>query len=105
MAEGLIAGKPAPTGIQQLSKSARYRWEPRLPAMGREAAPTSKCLPWVSSGHSRLTAFDPKQPVVKGTGCNLFWDFGIFWRTKKNPADVNLRGFRIVEAEVGIEPA
>ncbi|AFK71733.1 hypothetical protein YSA_09170 [Pseudomonas putida ND6] len=35
----------------------------------------------------------------------MFWDFGIFWRTKKNPADVNLRGFRMVEAEVGIEPA
>jgi hypothetical protein len=40
-----------------------------------------------------------------GTGDNLFWDFGLFRPTKKNPADVNLQGFRIMEAEVGIEPA
>ncbi|WPK02515.1 hypothetical protein R6U79_09785 [Pseudomonas putida] len=33
------------------------------------------------------------------------WKFGIFKPTKKNPADFNLRGFRMVEAEVGIEPA
>jgi hypothetical protein len=28
-----------------------------------------------------------------------------FLGANKNPADVNLRGFRMVEAEVGIEPA
>ncbi|WP_207268615.1 hypothetical protein [Pseudomonas sp. GW460-LB5] len=29
----------------------------------------------------------------------------LFLGANKNPADVNLRGFRMVEAEVGIEPA
>jgi len=36
---GLIAGKPAPTGISPAFRHALYLWEPRLPAMGREAAP------------------------------------------------------------------
>jgi len=35
---GLIAGKPAPTGISPAFRHALYLWEPRLPAMGREAA-------------------------------------------------------------------
>ena len=35
---GLIAGKPAPTEISPAFRHALYLWEPRLPAMGREAA-------------------------------------------------------------------
>ncbi|SPO55950.1 Sensory box protein/GGDEF family protein (modular protein) [Pseudomonas sp. JV551A1] len=38
---GLIAGKPAPTGISSAIRHALYLWEPRLPAMGREAAPVT----------------------------------------------------------------
>ena len=38
---GLIAGKPAPTGISPAFRHALYLWEPRLPAMGREAAPVT----------------------------------------------------------------
>ena len=38
---GLIAGKPAPTGVSPAFRHALYLWEPRLPAMGREAAPVT----------------------------------------------------------------
>ena len=36
-------------------------WEPRLPAMGREAAPKSRGLLWADSGRSQLTAFELKR--------------------------------------------
>ncbi len=35
----------------------------------------------------------------------LVSELSAFLTHKENPADVNLRGFRMVEAEVGIEPA
>ncbi len=47
----------------------------------------------------------PRNRKVLGLHLNSFGTIEIFLRTKKNPADVNLRGFRRVEAEVGIEPA
>ncbi|MCE0967633.1 hypothetical protein [Pseudomonas sp. NMI4491_12] len=42
------------------------------------------------------------QRSAAGTGSG---NGATFLGANKNPADVNLRGFRMVEAEVGIEPA
>jgi len=62
-----IAGKPAPTGVSPAPRLALYLWEPRLPAMGREAAPIYRCPLWLDSSDSRLTAFAPLQPFRVST--------------------------------------
>jgi hypothetical protein len=47
----------------------------------------------------------PRKAEVSELHPESFGTRGFFRPSKKNPADVNLRGFRMVEAEVGIEPA
>ena len=75
---GLIAGKPAPTGVSPAFRHALYFWEPRLPAMGREAAPVTDVrfgskavlrewrLPGLGSGPFPAFTGTEKRPTIYG---------------------------------------